>query len=330
MEAKPPSVAAVKRILDASGSPSLLVSAGETIVAANEAAAVLAGAMDPHRLVGSSLGLFDLDGGVSDRNRDLFRQVADGTVLTLTAVVMFRRLDGTASSVILAQTGLALADGLFVLLTATDDLVDGASTDRREPGDLAALVTDHDWRVTHATAAAAELLDGDDGPALFGLVHPMDIGPLASALNALTYSGSSTSLRLKVRRGGAWSSIVASASALCRHTPPRLVVLVADAPTWAGDEDLIRRDDRVDAALVGLASVAASGPRELSDQEMEILARSLRGQGPAEIAQQMFLNRGTVRNALTRLYRRFGVRSQAALVAEILSGRASNASSEPQ
>ena len=100
------------------------------------------------------------------RNRNLFRQVASGTVLTLTAAVTFRRFDGSASSALLAQTGVTLPDGLFVLITAVES-PDGAPSPR-EVGvdDLAALVTDHDWRVTHATAGARHLLaDGDPGVA---------------------------------------------------------------------------------------------------------------------------------------------------------------------
>ena len=70
-------------------------------MAANRAAAVLTGATESAQLIGSSLDVFDLDHLVTDHNRNLFRQVASGTVLTLTAVVTFRRLDGTASSAVL-------------------------------------------------------------------------------------------------------------------------------------------------------------------------------------------------------------------------------------
>lgn len=330
MVAKPPSLAAVTRVLHASPAPSLLVSAGE-IVAANQAAADLTGVTDSEHLVGLSLAVFDLDRAVTEQNRNLFRQVASGTVLTLTAAVPFRRLDGTASSAVLAQTGVALADGLFVLITAAGP-ASGAATPRSTPParDLAALVTDHDWRVTHATAAARDLVNGTDasGMALFGLVHPMNIAPLASALAALTYSGSSISLRVKTRRSRGWRPIGVAASALCQHAPPRLIVLLTDTPQWSRAEELARSDDRVQAAVVGLAAARAGAARELSDQELEIIARSLRGQRPAEIAEQMFLHRGTVRNALTRIYRRFGVRSQSALVATILTGQASTGSNE--
>jgi DNA-binding CsgD family transcriptional regulator len=185
------------------------------------------------------------------------------------------------------------------------------------------LVTDHDWRVSHATASARDLLEVDEpaGTALFGLVHPLDITPLATALSLLTYSGSSISLDLRIRCRDGWRPIAVTAGALCSHTPPRLVWLLSVHPSWQGDEYLAANDDRIEAAILALIT-RAGGRAEFSDRELEIIARSLRGQGAAEIAREMFLNRGTVRNALTRIYRKVGVRSQIGLVAAVLAGRA--------
>ena len=136
--------------------------------------------------------------------------------------------------------------------------------------------------------------------------------------------------RIKIRSGDTWRPIVVTASASCVHSPPRLIVLLADGQAWPGGEPLAAGDDRVQAALLGLSASRAEQHRELSDQELEIIARSLRGQRPADIAQQMFLSRGTVRNPLVRIYRRFGVRSQTALVAAILTGETSDPNPGPR
>ena len=114
------------------------------------------------------------------------------------------------------------------------------------------------------------------------------------------------------------------------HSPARLIVLLADGQSWSGGEAFADGNDRVQAAVLGLRASRAEGHRELSDQELEVIARSLRGQRPAEIAEQMFLGRGTVRNALTRIYRRFGVGSQTALVAAILTGETSDPNPGPR
>jgi len=56
---------------------------------------------------------------------------------------------------------------------------------------------------------------------------------------------------------------------------------------------------------------------ELSDRELEVLRHLARGLSNAEIARQLFLSEGTVRNYMTSIFEKLGVedRTQAALVA---------------
>jgi len=66
-------------------------------------------------------------------------------------------------------------------------------------------------------------------------------------------------------------------------------------------------------ALIGL-------PRgcELSARQTEIVSRLIDGQSVSEIGNSMFLSASTVRNHLAAIYRKFGVHSQAELLATFL------------
>ena len=58
--------------------------------------------------------------------------------------------------------------------------------------------------------------------------------------------------------------------------------------------------------------------RELSQRQLEILRRLLRGERVPMIARDLFLSQSTVRNHLSAIYRRLGVHSQAELLARLL------------
>ena len=54
-------------------------------------------------------------------------------------------------------------------------------------------------------------------------------------------------------------------------------------------------------------------------RQWEILTRLVRGQRVQEIADALYLSPSTVRNHLTAIYRKFGVHSQAELLAALLN-----------
>ena len=62
---------------------------------------------------------------------------------------------------------------------------------------------------------------------------------------------------------------------------------------------------------------------ELSVRQTEIVAKLIAGERIPEIASRMYLSPSTVRNHLAVIYRKFGVHSQAELLAALL--RASSA-----
>jgi DNA-binding CsgD family transcriptional regulator len=64
---------------------------------------------------------------------------------------------------------------------------------------------------------------------------------------------------------------------------------------------------------------------ELSTRQWEVLARLLRGERVAMIARVMFISQSTVRNHLSAIFERFGVHSQAELLA-LLQGQDSDSS----
>ena len=54
-------------------------------------------------------------------------------------------------------------------------------------------------------------------------------------------------------------------------------------------------------------------------RQWEILIRLVRGQRVKDIADALYLSPSTVRNHLTAIYRKFGVHSQAELLATLLN-----------
>jgi DNA-binding NarL/FixJ family response regulator len=57
----------------------------------------------------------------------------------------------------------------------------------------------------------------------------------------------------------------------------------------------------------------------LSTRQWEILTRLVRGERVQDIADALYLSPATVRNHLTAVYRKFGVHSQAELLARLLN-----------
>jgi len=85
----------------------------------------------------------------------------------------------------------------------------------------------------------------------------------------------------------------------------------------------------LEIAAAGIGDAPASGDmwwgdpalRELSQRQLEILRRLLRGERVPTIARDLFLSQSTVRNHLSAIYRRLGVHSQAELLARLLPSR---------
>jgi len=137
---------------------------------------------------------------------------------------------------------------------------------------------------------------------------------------------------------GVWVPVRCEVSPLCDHNPPRfavaMCVLDAGRDTESPEHRAARLEDHlwriaVEIAAAGIGDAPASGEmwwsdpalRELSQRQLEILRRLLRGERVPMIARDLFLSQSTVRNHLSAIYRRLGVHSQAELLARLLPSR---------
>jgi PAS domain S-box-containing protein len=192
-------------------------------------------------------------------------------------------------------------------------------------------VTDHDWQIEYMSADA-ELLGarGSElrGFPLLGLVHPSAAPAfLAAATQAITDQLAVTVV-IRVRAGdGVWAERACLIAAMCRHQPPRLGIVISAVRSTASDgegrlDEHLRHvavEARATRTLDALPVLSSLPPgRELSARQTEIVARLVAGERPPEIARSMFLSPSTVRNHLTAIYRKFGVHSQAQLLAALV------------
>jgi DNA-binding CsgD family transcriptional regulator len=74
---------------------------------------------------------------------------------------------------------------------------------------------------------------------------------------------------------------------------------------------------------------AVPGLEELTARQVEVVTRLLRGQRVLTIARGMFLSPSTVRNHLSTIYRKVGVRSQGELLDLLHRAREADASTQP-
>ena len=135
-----------------------------------------------------------------------------------------------------------------------------------------------------------------------------------------------------------WVPVRCEVSPLCDHNPPRFAVamwvLDTDGHSESSEQRAARLEDHLwrialEIAAAGIGDAPASGEmwwgdpalRELSQRQLEILRRLLRGERVPTIARDLFLSQSTVRNHLSAIYRRLGVHSQAELLARLLPTR---------
>ena len=115
---------------------------------------------------------------------------------------------------------------------------------------------------------------------------------------------------------------------MCEHQPPRLGVVISAGPPAASPgagtpvDDQVRHaafEARAAHTLDALPALARLPHRgELSARQIEIVSRAVAGERSGDIARSMFLSPSTVRNHLSAIYRKFGVHSQAELLATLL------------
>jgi PAS domain S-box-containing protein len=304
-----------------------------TFVAVNEEAAAVFGAPVAD-LVGT-----DVLGHIDPRDRDAARAayaaIAGGVI---DAYQVQRRIvtpDGEERTVSVSGRrvdGASNLYGLWILLPATEPSAAVEAITTEAPAVVLA-VTDHDWQIEYMTSDAELLgVHGSElrGFPLLGLVHPSAAAALlAAAARASTDHLAVTVLTSTRAGGGRWENRNFLIVPICEHQPPRLGVVIsavastrADASSGSQLDEQLRQaviEARAVQTLDALPALAQLPPgSELSARQTEIVARLAAGERPADIARSMFLSPSTVRNHLTAVYRKFGVHSQAQLLAALL------------
>lgn len=192
---------------------------------------------------------------------------------------------------------------------------------------IALAVTDHDWTIERVSSDIQTILglgpDKYKGSSLLGLLQPVDVQNFMQAVGRVAADGGGATLRMGLRAGNdRWQEVCCLVVTMCQHTPPRLGLAFTlppdsdvELPSERHRELVIRGSD----LLGGMGQLRMCRPSEsLSTRQWEILMRLVRGERVRDIADALYLSPSTVRNHLTAIYRRFGVHSQAGLLAKLL------------
>jgi DNA-binding CsgD family transcriptional regulator/PAS domain-containing protein len=208
----------------------------------------------------------------------------------------------------------------------------------REPETMVLGITDDSWLITSISSEITELLgtvpDEIAGKRLLDLVPEEDAGKLRDA-DRFVNAQSSVAKGIRIRSAnGEFRRLCCVLTALTTAGGRCFILLPEPDPASLGDglrvaqlEGHLRRiSAEVDASgvlqSVGTLPESSRVERigELSTRQWEVLARLLRGERVATIARVMFISQSTVRNHLSAIFERFGVHSQAELLA-LLQGQ---------
>jgi PAS domain S-box-containing protein len=308
-----------------------------TCVAANAEAAAVVGAPAAD-LVGEDV-LLRIDPRDRDASRTANTAMASGVI---DAYQVQRRIvtsDGKERAVnvsgrrVDATSG---AYGLWILLPATEAPA-AVETLMIEAPAVVLAVTDHDWQIEYMSADADLLGVGGSelrGFPLLGLVHPSAATAFLAAVARASTDHLAVTVLIRIRAGGGrWADRYCLIVPICEHHPPRFGVVISAVPSPPADgrsgsqlDEHLRQaaiEARAVQTLDALPALAQLPPgSELSARQTEIVARLAAGERPADIARSMFLSPSTVRNHLTAVYRKFGVHSQAQLLAALFQALA--------
>jgi DNA-binding CsgD family transcriptional regulator len=207
----------------------------------------------------------------------------------------------------------------------------------REPQTMALGITDDSWLITSISSEITELLGEPPnevaGQHLLDLVPQDDAEKLRDA-DHFVNAQSSVAKAVRIRGArGEYRRLFCVLTALATAGGRCFILLPDPDSTSLGDglrvaqlEGHLRRiGAEVEAS--GVLQNVRTLPEpsrverigELSTRQWEVLARLLRGERVATIARLMFISQSTVRNHLSAIFERFGVHSQAELLALLQS-----------
>jgi PAS domain S-box-containing protein len=271
------------------------------------------------------------------------RLVTTGAVDAVHSRRRFRRPDGSVIELPACGRAIRSRDGTDLGLWVVEDRaseqtarLEGANAP--ELGDRSSAVAslDRHWRVAQLDTNLQEVLGYRPaalvGTSLTALVHPEDLAMLLLMLARATSEGKAEA-RIRVRhRDGSWRAVAAVTTALEDGGPPLFSIALretdASSSGNSGRVTTLEHHLRRIAAEVRAAGVMVT-PTDVDDlgqmrtlsglspRQEEVLSRLVRGERVPRIAEAMYLSQSTVRNHLTAIFRKAGVRSQEGLLAHL-------------
>ncbi|MBV8982513.1 MAG: PAS domain S-box protein [Acidimicrobiia bacterium] len=220
--------------------------------------------------------------------------------------------------------------GLWILTPEAD--LGGLDDLPPPPSNIVLAMTDRDWRLEYVSADPQLIgRPGRDlrGAPLLGFVHPSVAAEFLEAASRAATERMAVSVRTRLRVGeDGWADRYVLLVPMDEHDPPRLGIVVTAGPLTEGAAPAesihphvlhSALEARATKALRALPSLAGSpAAADLSPRQVEIISRLINGENVEQIAKSLFLSQSTVRNHLTAIYRKFGVHSQAELLAALL------------
>jgi DNA-binding CsgD family transcriptional regulator len=314
-----------------------------SVTALSPGASALLG-FDPHDVGTLDVGLLTQNASLV---RALFDLLIDGTIDAYEARRQVRTADGGSVDIgswVVVTGARDRERALWALVPRGQrggerlPLPELASWPGAVPG-LVMGVIDASWHMERLSPRIGELLgvpaDALRGRALTDLIHPDDLTLAFAAVARAFCDEAPVGLQLRLRAGtGEWRTVSVVFAPLdetdvhvgfaMHAASTRSSANVTAAARVAVLEGHLRRiAHEIEASGVASGFDAISNPKliagldDLSAREWEILRRLLRGERVPGISRALFLSQSAVRNHVSSLLRKLGVRSQAELIALI-------------
>ncbi len=226
---------------------------------------------------------------------------------------------------------------LYIPTTAVARLGRDPSAPWRDLTPVAIGTADLQWRIDAVSSDIAEIVGAAPaeclGTSLLDFVHPDDVSHLQRQLGPNRIVPRSHCYVRVRKRDGSWGDVCVMVANLSDDSPERIAFAAIGVPhaTNGPSPDRVRELElrlRHIGAEVRAAGVldelevmpaASDHPQlsELTSRQWEILSRLIRGDRAPTIAQALFVSQSTVRNHLATIYAKFGVHSQAELLARL-------------
>jgi PAS domain-containing protein/DNA-binding CsgD family transcriptional regulator len=252
----------------------------------------------------------------------------------------FTARDGVVKDVIVWCRAIdveGVRTAVFILspIAAGHDAADTVEPPLAWAGALIVGTADPEWRVKSVSSEVRDVL-GWDIPAcinrsLLSAMHPDDASELMRAVRDTSVDGAiARHVRLR-HRAGEWVLMQCLVVRLTSEDPPAVAFTLLPDPPPTANARLDRLTEMEQRLRRIAAELRAAGVMEdiehlptydqfpqltsLSSRQWQVLVRLLRGERVPTIARDLFLSPSTVRNYLAAIFERFGVHSQAELIA---------------